>query len=137
MHILHLVIQELEIWIYHTSHTWVIITPHIWVKVGLIKRIKFSFFFKIFKNMVGWSWLVPIERTHIHSDKRNATNLQSMNFQMCWSNLILSFPKVWWQGHNCFEISYVSLQVDYSILGKKAFQQEWRLHLKNVVYLEI
>jgi hypothetical protein len=75
----------------------------------------------LLKTWWGWSWPISIERAHLHSDKQNATNLQSMNFQMHWLNLILSFRKVWWQRHNCFEISDVALQVDYLILGGSAF----------------
>jgi len=59
----------------------------------------------LFKTWWGRWWLVSIEWAHIHSDTQNATKLQSRFIQMCWSNLILSFPMVWWESHNCFEIS--------------------------------
>ncbi len=38
---------------------------------------------------------------------------------------------MWWQGHNCFEISDVTLQVDYLILSERAFQQDYKPHLKK------
>jgi len=51
----------------------------------------------------------------------SAMKLQSKFIQTCWSNLILSFPKVWWKRHNCFEISIQKIL--------KSWRDVWKRHI--------